>query len=178
MGPFGSDTRRYDMHCKCHSTSICHSWGTCFTFRPLSSIIFMKIASKAMSSWPHRCIKSLKSIGTMDVFSKLDRSDSKATLLYPNSYKSDPKVSKSAPAHSVIIFPGVVVALLTPQNSLEEWIYSAYGPVWVGHKAIWYALQVPFDIYMPLLGSIFYFPAIVFHYFYENCPQSDVKLTP
>ena len=50
MGPSGSDTRRYNMHCKCHSTSICHSWGTFFTFRPLSPIIFMKSASKAMSS--------------------------------------------------------------------------------------------------------------------------------
>ena len=27
MGPFGSDTRRYDMHCKCHSTSVCRFWG-------------------------------------------------------------------------------------------------------------------------------------------------------
>ena len=91
---------------------------------------------------------------------------------------NDPKVSKSAPAHSDIIFPGALVALLTPQNSLEKWVYAAYGPVWVGHKAIWYALQVPFDVYMPLLGSIFHFPAIVFHYFHENWPQSDSKLTP
>ena len=43
MGPFGSDTRRYDMHYKCHSTSICRFGGPFFTFRPLSSIIFMKI---------------------------------------------------------------------------------------------------------------------------------------
>ena len=70
MGPSGSDTRRYNMHCKCHSTSICHSWGTFFTFRPLSSIIFMKSASKAMSSWPHGCIKSLKSMRKMDIFWK------------------------------------------------------------------------------------------------------------
>ena len=46
MGPFGSDTRRYDMHYKCHSTSICRFWGPFFTFRPLSSIIFMKIDPK------------------------------------------------------------------------------------------------------------------------------------
>ena len=44
--------------------------------------------------------------------------------------------------------------------------YSAYGPVWVGHNEILYALQVPFDVYMPLLASIFHFPAIVFHYFH------------
>ena len=30
---------------------------------------------------------------------------------------------------------------------------------------------------MPFWGSIFHFPAIVFHYFHENCPQSDSKLT-
>ena len=70
MGPSGSDTRRYNMHCKCHSMSICHSWGTFFTFRPLSPIIFMKTASKAMSSWPHGCIKSLKSIGKMYIWRK------------------------------------------------------------------------------------------------------------
>ena len=61
---------------------------------------------------------------------------------------------------------------LTPQDMWEKWIYSAYGPVWVGHKAIWYALQVPFDVYMPFWGSIFHFPAIVFHNFHENWPQS------
>ena len=43
MGPFGSDTKRYDMHYMCHSTSICRFWGPFFTFQPLSSIIFMKI---------------------------------------------------------------------------------------------------------------------------------------
>ena len=37
MGPFGSDTRRFDMHYKCHSTSICRFWRPFFTFRPLSS---------------------------------------------------------------------------------------------------------------------------------------------
>ena len=63
MGAFGSDTRRYDMHSKCLSMSICHSWGTFFTFRPLSSIFFMKIASKVTPSWPQSCLKSLKSIG-------------------------------------------------------------------------------------------------------------------
>ena len=39
-----------------------------FTFRPLSSIIFMKIDPKVTPSWPLRCIKSLKSIGKMSVF--------------------------------------------------------------------------------------------------------------
>ena len=42
LGPFGSDTRRYDMHYKCHSTSICRFGGPFFTFRPLTSIFFMK----------------------------------------------------------------------------------------------------------------------------------------
>ena len=31
---------------------------------------------------------------------------------------------------------------------------------------------------MPLLGSIFHFLAPVFHMFYENCSQSDSKMTP
>ena len=48
MGPFGSDTRRYDMHCMCHSTSICHSWGPLLNFRPLSFIIFMKMETKVI----------------------------------------------------------------------------------------------------------------------------------
>ena len=48
VGPFGSDTSRYDMHCMCHSTSICHSWGPFFTFRPLPSILFMKSYPKAV----------------------------------------------------------------------------------------------------------------------------------
>ncbi len=68
LDPFGSNTKRYDMHYMCHSTSICRFWGPFFTFRPLSSIIFMKFVFKAMSSWLHRCIKSLKSIGKMNVF--------------------------------------------------------------------------------------------------------------
>ena len=46
LDPFGSDTRRYDMHCMCHSTSICRFWGPFFTFGLLFSIIFMKIALK------------------------------------------------------------------------------------------------------------------------------------
>ena len=27
MGPFGSDRRRYDIHCMCHSTCRCRFWG-------------------------------------------------------------------------------------------------------------------------------------------------------
>ena len=45
-------------------------------------------------------------------------------------------MSKSAPAHSAIIFLGVVVAPLTLQDPSEKYIYSALGPVWVGHDAI------------------------------------------
>ena len=67
LGPFGSDIRRYDMHYKCHSTSICRLGGPLFTFRPLSSIIFLKIRPKVTPSWPLRCIESLKSIGKMSV---------------------------------------------------------------------------------------------------------------
>ena len=51
MGPFVSDTRRFDMHYKCHSTSICRFWGPFFPFRPLTSIIFMKIDPKVTPSW-------------------------------------------------------------------------------------------------------------------------------
>ena len=68
MGPFGSDTRRSDMHYKCHSTSICRFGGPIFTFRPLSSIIFMKIDPKVTPRWPLRCITSLKSIWEITVF--------------------------------------------------------------------------------------------------------------
>ena len=48
MDPFGSDTRRYDMHYTCHSTSIYRFWGQLFTFRRLSSIIFMKSYPKVV----------------------------------------------------------------------------------------------------------------------------------
>ena len=44
--------------------------------------------------------------------------------------------------------------LLGKQNMSAKWMYSAYGPVWVAHEAIWYALHVPFDVYMPLLASL------------------------
>ena len=47
MVPFRSATRRYDMNCRCHSTSICHSWDPFFTFRPLSSTFFTKTDAKA-----------------------------------------------------------------------------------------------------------------------------------
>ena len=56
----------------------------------------------------------------MIFLSELNQSESKVTLMYAKSYKSDPTVSKSDPAHSAIIFLGVAVALLTPQNSLEK----------------------------------------------------------
>ena len=55
------------MHYKCHSTSICRFWGQFFTFRPLSSVIFMKVGPKVTPSWPLRCIKSLKSVGKIRV---------------------------------------------------------------------------------------------------------------
>ena len=97
MGPSGSDTRRYKMHCKCHSTSICHSWGTFFTFRPLSSIIFMKIVVKAMPSWPHRCIKIIKIEWENEYILKTDQSDSKSLLIYLKWFQSDHKVCKMAP---------------------------------------------------------------------------------
>ena len=87
-------------------------------------------------------------------------------------------MSKSGPARSVVRRPGVLRPVLDKQKTLEKCVFAAYEPVWVGHKAIWYALQVPFDVYMPLLASIFHFPAIVFRYFHENWPQSDSKLTP
>ena len=93
MDPFGSDTRRYNMHCKCHSTSIRHSWGPFFTFRLWSSIIFMKIVFKAMPSWPHRCIKSLKSIGKMNVF----RNWTKVTTRQPSCTSSYAKVTLKCP---------------------------------------------------------------------------------
>ena len=67
MDPFGPDTKRHDMHYMCHSTSICHFWDPFFTFEPLSSIIFMKIAPKVTPRWPRSYIKSLKSIGKMNV---------------------------------------------------------------------------------------------------------------
>ena len=87
-------------------------------------------------------------------------------------------MSKSGPARSVVRRPGVLRPVLDKQKTLEKCVFAAYEPVWVGHKAIWYALQVPFDVYMPLLASIFHFPAIVFRYFHENWLQSDSKLTP
>ena len=37
---------------------------------------------------------------------------------------------------------------------------------------------MPFDVYMPPVGSIFHFLASVFHMFYENCSQTDPKMTP
>ena len=57
LGPFGSDTWRYDMHYKCNSTSIWRFGGPFFTFRPLSSIIFMKINPKATPTLKHKNVR-------------------------------------------------------------------------------------------------------------------------
>ena len=138
-----------------------------------------------LTPWMHKIIKiNWKNEYTL----KTDQSDSKSTLIYLKWFHSDPKVCKMTPKWRQMapnpprlgVFGGlgVLVALATLQNMSRKCVYSVYGPVWVGHEAIRYALHVPFDVYMPLLGSIFHFPAIVFHYFYENCFQSDVKLTP
>ena len=60
---------------------------------------------------------------------------------------------------------------------MEKCVFAAYAPLWAGYKAKLYALYVPFDVYMPLLGSIFHFPAFVFYNFYENLSQSRPKMT-
>ena len=59
-------------------------------------------------------------------------------------------------------------------NPSIKWVYYTYGPVWVGHKAIRYALHMSFDIYMSPLESIFHFPAIVSILFMKVAP----KMTP
>ena len=42
----------------------------------------------------------------------------------------------TAICRSVFRRPGVLRPVLDKQKTLEKCIYSAYGPVWVGHKAI------------------------------------------
>ena len=85
------------MHYMCHSKSICHFWDPFFTFEPLSSIIFMKSASRAMSSWPHGCIKSFKIYWKNEYIFKTDQSDSKSTLIYLKWFETDPKACKIVP---------------------------------------------------------------------------------
>ena len=97
MGPFGSDTRRYDMHCKCHSTSICHSWGTFFHFPAIVFHYFDENCFQSDVKLTPYLHKIIYIVWGIECFSKLDRSDSKATLMYPKSYKSDPKVNKRDP---------------------------------------------------------------------------------
>ena len=127
-----------------------------------------------------------------ECFLKMDQSDSKVNLnqwALTSYIQNDRKVThecakwsqndpKDGPARSVVRFLNLVVDTLTLQNLPEKCVFPVYGPVWAGYKATWYALHVPFDVYMPLLGSIFHFRAIVFHYFYENCSQSDPNMTP
>ena len=70
MDPFGSDTKRYDMHYTCHSTSICHFWHPFLHFPPIFFHYF-----------DNDCCQS----------------DSKATLIYLKWFQSDPKVYQMAP---------------------------------------------------------------------------------
>ena len=114
MDPFGPDTKRHDMHYMCHSTSICHFWDPFFTFEPLSSIIFMKIAPKVTPRWPRSYIKSLKSIGKMNVFENgpkwlqskphIPKMTAKWPMSAQNEPKTTPKSPQNDPARSVANF--------------------------------------------------------------------------
>ena len=50
--------------------------------------------------------------------------------------KTDQDDSKTGPARLASRSVGVLGPLLDPQNILGKCVYSVYGPVWVGHKAI------------------------------------------
>ena len=86
---------------------------------PKATLICQKWSQSDSKATPE-LYKTIKIYWENECFSKLDQSDSKVTLMYPKSYKNNPKVSKSATAHSVLIFPGTLVALLNPQNSWEK----------------------------------------------------------
>ena len=114
-----------------------------------------------LTPWMHKIIKIY---WKNEYILKTDQSDSKSTLIYLKWFQSDPKVCKMAPKWRQmtpkpprIAQPFVLLASSPPSWHLKmsgKWIYSVYGPVWVGHEAIWYALHVPFDVYMPLLASL------------------------
>ena len=120
-------------------TFICQKWPQNNTKSTLNSLLGF--------------IKWLKSIWENECFSKLDHSDSKVTC-DPKVSKSDPRMTPKCPK--------------VPRLTRLLFFLASLWPSWpfkILHKAIWYALQVPFDVYMPFWGSIFHFPAIVFHFF-------------
>jgi hypothetical protein len=184
MDPCGSDTRRYDMQCTCLSIFICHFWGPFFTFRQLLSIIFVKMAPKVTPGWPSSYIKSSQKC--MDPVYGPVWTGHKA-IWHALNMPFDVYLPLSG---SIFHFPAIVfhnLYKIPPQSDskltsdlhkiIGKWIDLAYGPVWVGHKALWYAVHMPFDLYLPLLGSVFHFPAIAFHNLCENGSQSDTRLT-
>jgi hypothetical protein len=95
---------------------------------------------------------------------KTDQSDSKSTLIYLKWFQSDPKVCKMAPKWRQMTPkpPRLAQVLAALKCSGASWAAKYVGKpfifclwiLWVGHEAIWYALHVPFDVYMPLLASL------------------------
>ena len=69
MDPFGSDTKPYDMHYMCHSTSICHFWHPFLHFPIIFSHYFDKNCCQSdfkLNSELHKTIKiyNLRSLWT------------------------------------------------------------------------------------------------------------------
>ena len=68
-----------------------------------------------------------------------------ATLWYPKCLQSGPKVAELT---HLELFCEFLVSSLTSKILCKS-AFPAYGPVWAGHEAQLYALQVPLGVYMP-----------------------------
>ena len=166
----------------CHSTSICHFWDPIFTFEPLSSIIFMKIAPKVTPRWPRSYIKSLKSIWENECFLRMDQSDFKVNLIYPKWPQSGPWVRKMIPkrpqshpkmtrAAPLQTFFRILVASVTSKilrKNEYNLFMDPFGPDTKRHDMHYMCHSTSIcHFWHPFL----HFPPIFFHYFDKNCCQ-------
>ena len=82
MDPFGSDTKRYDMHDMCHSTPICHFWHPCLYFPPVAFNYFDTNWCQSDFKLNSQLYKTIAICWKNKYILKTDHSDSKSTLIY------------------------------------------------------------------------------------------------
>ena len=97
MDPFGSDTKRYDMHYMCHSTSICHFWHPFLHFPATFFHHFDKNCCQSDFKLNSELHKTINILRKNEYILKTDQSDSKVILIYPKWSQSDPKEAQSDP---------------------------------------------------------------------------------
>jgi len=140
---------------------------------------------------PRSFIKWFKSVGKMNVFWKRTlihqkwlHNDFKVILQWPKWPKvthRHPKLPQSGPktpwARSAVRGPGVAGPVLTKQNPLQICVFLLYGPAWSEHKAIWYALSVKFDVYLPKVTPKWSQSGPKVSFICQKWPQSNPEST-